>query len=560
MPDAQGVTSFIGSFMKGYMGGVQQAQAQKMANVKYLTDIAQNYQKTAENPDISEKARSYAAQQYTKFTLDADKEFNRKIGPWSSIAQLFGWGKKNKDGSMGSIPLEYFKPGEVEGPPAPPSAAEEASALMTKITGADRPYGERVNNYWQNVLNAQGQASDAMYRSELYRMMYPTYPGEIPLRDPMTGKIPGEEPLGPRALSAYPQEMQNGAWRNPPPAPPAEFTPEPTVVAPGPVAPAAPGITSLMPPPSFDPERDLPPDMNQIMRNRILNQYYQNQITAAQDLNKSMMQNQMTRQNTLATEADKDAMDLADRQRKYQLYLNSDAGRSASQEERMRVYNELVLDIKPYDPSLQVGTREYRNAAGDTVHETFNLRNPKQIIDSYVKPPTAGELTREQKVQQYITAGYAKTKEEAERLLDQDEIKGRRALLGGREQNTENAGIREQILQEQLKALKAKVSAGATPGAAATAGFSDAEYKSALDYGRMMLSSFLSKNLEMAFSMTPEDQNNWVLEQAQAYLRNKKTLKSPPSTEDKAKELRDKLLPAGRGAAPAAQTGKPVNY
>ena len=65
MPDAQGVASFIGEFMKGYMGQMATMEQQKLHKVAGLMEVADQYRRMAEDAP-SEEVYHSAHENYKK--------------------------------------------------------------------------------------------------------------------------------------------------------------------------------------------------------------------------------------------------------------------------------------------------------------------------------------------------------------------------------------------------------------------------------------------------------------------------------------------------------------
>ena len=108
MPDAQGVSSFIGEFMKGYMGQVSQMEQDKVRKVSSLMDVAEQYRKLAEGATTEESYFS-AQEVYRQKIEEADKLMNQKVSGIGSIMKMLGFGKKGKGGEAAMIPREWMQ-------------------------------------------------------------------------------------------------------------------------------------------------------------------------------------------------------------------------------------------------------------------------------------------------------------------------------------------------------------------------------------------------------------------------------------------------------------------
>jgi hypothetical protein len=117
MPDAQGVSSVVGEFLKGYMGQTAQEEQKKVEKVRGILDIADRYRRIAEDPDASDVEYNHAQEQYQTFLGMADKEFNRSTSGLGSIMKIFGFGKKGKNGTTPSMPRQWFQKPPEKGAP-----------------------------------------------------------------------------------------------------------------------------------------------------------------------------------------------------------------------------------------------------------------------------------------------------------------------------------------------------------------------------------------------------------------------------------------------------------
>ena len=110
MPDTQGTTSFVGSFLQGYMGHMDNAEHEKLQKVAGLMDIADRYRRMAEDPDASDEIYSHAQEQYQQKLSEADKVMNQKGSGLGAIMGIFGLGKKSKDGQPApALPRTLFQ-------------------------------------------------------------------------------------------------------------------------------------------------------------------------------------------------------------------------------------------------------------------------------------------------------------------------------------------------------------------------------------------------------------------------------------------------------------------
>lgn len=128
MPDAQGVSSFIGEFMKGYMGKVAQMEQDKVRNVAGLMDVADQYRKMMETATSDEVYQS-AQENYQQKVAEADKLMNQKVSGLSSIMGMLGLGKKGKNGQAAMIPREWAATQPQEAGQAAPAPMERPAAL-----------------------------------------------------------------------------------------------------------------------------------------------------------------------------------------------------------------------------------------------------------------------------------------------------------------------------------------------------------------------------------------------------------------------------------------------
>lgn len=130
MPDAQGVASFIGEFMKGYMGQVAQMESEKVRKVQGLMEVADQYRKMAEESPTEEGYHS-AQENYQKQIAEANKLMNEKVSGIGQIMSLFGFGKKGKNGQAAAIPREWFQ--------RPAQGADAAPAQPSTPAAMPRP-------------------------------------------------------------------------------------------------------------------------------------------------------------------------------------------------------------------------------------------------------------------------------------------------------------------------------------------------------------------------------------------------------------------------------------
>jgi hypothetical protein len=122
MPDKQGVSSFIGNFLNGYMGKVAQLEQEKTQNVKGMLEMADRFRQAAEDPLSSPEAAYGYRSLYQQKLSEADKEHNRSTSGLGSIMKIFGFGKKGKDGSTPDMPAEWFTRPAGNAPQQTPSA------------------------------------------------------------------------------------------------------------------------------------------------------------------------------------------------------------------------------------------------------------------------------------------------------------------------------------------------------------------------------------------------------------------------------------------------------
>lgn len=126
MPDAQGTASFIGEFLKGYMGQAAELQDQKMKKVAGILDMADQYHRMAQDATLEETYNEAQTNYQTK-VAEADKVWNQKSGNLGSIMKIFGFGKKGPDGNMPVLPRGAF---QSQGAPIGPVAAMPRSESL----------------------------------------------------------------------------------------------------------------------------------------------------------------------------------------------------------------------------------------------------------------------------------------------------------------------------------------------------------------------------------------------------------------------------------------------
>jgi hypothetical protein len=126
MPDTQGVTSFIGNFIKGYMGQMATQQDEKVKNVSALMDMAERYRKIAADPTATEEEYNEAQEMYKGKLQEADKVWNEKGSGLGQIMNILGLSKKGKNGKSPSLPRQLFK--EEGGAPAGAQVGPVANA------------------------------------------------------------------------------------------------------------------------------------------------------------------------------------------------------------------------------------------------------------------------------------------------------------------------------------------------------------------------------------------------------------------------------------------------
>jgi hypothetical protein len=109
MPDAQGTASFIGEFLKGYMGQTAQAELQKLQKVQGLISISEKYRQQAEDPDLSKEEHDHWKQLHTQTLMEADKTMNQKSSGLGSIMKALGFGKKQANGSTATPTSDMYR-------------------------------------------------------------------------------------------------------------------------------------------------------------------------------------------------------------------------------------------------------------------------------------------------------------------------------------------------------------------------------------------------------------------------------------------------------------------
>lgn len=108
MPDLQGTASFIGEFLKGYMGQTAQLEDQKLRKVSGILDVADRYRRMAEDPYATDDTYNHAQKMYQQQVSEADKIMNQKSSTIGSIMKIFGFGKKGANGEPPAIPRYLF--------------------------------------------------------------------------------------------------------------------------------------------------------------------------------------------------------------------------------------------------------------------------------------------------------------------------------------------------------------------------------------------------------------------------------------------------------------------
>jgi uncharacterized protein YdhG (YjbR/CyaY superfamily) len=119
MPDAQGTASVIGEFLKGYMAETARMEQKKYADLARTLSIAEKYEKMASDPTIDKAEQDHWKQFQIKALADADKIMNRKSSGLGQIMKLFGFGKKQQNGSVATPPSEWYQPIDSNKTPAP---------------------------------------------------------------------------------------------------------------------------------------------------------------------------------------------------------------------------------------------------------------------------------------------------------------------------------------------------------------------------------------------------------------------------------------------------------
>jgi hypothetical protein len=115
MADSQGTSSFVGSFLNGYMGQMANQQQQKLKKVSDLMDIAERYRRMAEDPAASDEVYSHAQEQMQGILDEAHKTMNAKNNGLGTIMSLFGFGKGKGGQGPNQIPRALFQPTSVPG-------------------------------------------------------------------------------------------------------------------------------------------------------------------------------------------------------------------------------------------------------------------------------------------------------------------------------------------------------------------------------------------------------------------------------------------------------------
>ena len=128
MPDAQGTASFIGEFLKGYMGETARREQQKYQELSGVLSVAEKYRAMAEDPKISKEENDHWRQLHTQTLSEADKIMNRKSSGIGSILKIFGFGKKQANGSVVTPPGEWYQAQGGE-----PPAGGEAPAAQSPL-------------------------------------------------------------------------------------------------------------------------------------------------------------------------------------------------------------------------------------------------------------------------------------------------------------------------------------------------------------------------------------------------------------------------------------------
>jgi hypothetical protein len=124
MPDAQGVTSFIGEFLKGYMAETTRKEQQKYQDLSGVISVAEKYRAMAEDPRLTKEEHNHWKQLHAKTLDEADKILNQKSSGLGSIMKIFGIGKKQANGATSTAPSEWYKPaGGDQGSSAPTGPA-----------------------------------------------------------------------------------------------------------------------------------------------------------------------------------------------------------------------------------------------------------------------------------------------------------------------------------------------------------------------------------------------------------------------------------------------------
>jgi hypothetical protein len=129
MPDAQGTTSFIAEFVKGYMGQMQALEQKRIQDLQNTMTVAENYRKLAEDPNTSPEVHDHYKQLHIETMGEFEKQRNTKVGGLGQVMKLLGFGKKQANGSVATPPSHLYRsgPGGAQTAEPPPSASADYS-------------------------------------------------------------------------------------------------------------------------------------------------------------------------------------------------------------------------------------------------------------------------------------------------------------------------------------------------------------------------------------------------------------------------------------------------